>query len=62
MMSLCLCLLEPAILSRQQVASAGNDGGVLRQWLCLPLYRRQTPAPEEVKWQCMPRNLQGNCR
>ncbi|MEQ2252893.1 hypothetical protein ILYODFUR_026525, partial [Ilyodon furcidens] len=41
---------EPALLCGEQVASAGNDDVVLRQWLCIPLHRRQTSDPEEVKW------------
>merc|ERR1712112_79421 len=44
---------ESAVLGGKQVASAGHDGGVLRQWLRLPLHRGQTPDPEEVKWARM---------
>lgn len=41
---------ELAIFGGKQVASARHDGDVLWQWLCIPLHRRQTSDPEEVKW------------
>lgn len=40
---------EPAILSGEQVASARHDAGILWQWFCIALRRRQTSDPEEVK-------------
>lgn len=41
-------LAEPAVLRGKQVEAAGDDGGVLRQWLCLSLFGSQAPDPEEV--------------
>lgn len=44
-------LSEPAVLRGEQVASARLDGGVLGRRLHIPLHRRQTSDPEEVKKQ-----------
>jgi len=46
-------LTEPALFRGEQMASAGWDGAVLRQRLCVPLPRRQTSDPEEVMMMMM---------
>lgn len=40
---------EPAVFCGEQVATAGHDGGVLWQWLCVSLHCRQTSDPETLK-------------
>ena len=59
---LCVFISEPSIFGWKQVASAGHDGGVFRQWLRIPLPCCQTSAAEEVKWLWVPCSLLGNSR